>query len=224
MDQRPGVYWRQRPDGRWEYAEAGGHWRLQDSPVEVISQSQAGWRQGPSGWEYLASDGRWYAHQAQRVTKAKGGEFDFHPAGGYVAAAGGVIVAMSSILPWWSASALSITVTRNGYQLGANRGFSPDGVIVLVLGLFLLAVGIGGIAAPYGGDWLRTRGIGIAATIGAGLAFLLMILEIAALNGSVRSDPIASLSYGLWFLGVGAVAGGVGGLMMAVMPRRRPTD
>jgi hypothetical protein len=46
----------------------------------------------------------------------------------------GALVAIGSLLPWEQASTGFVSITRNGFQLGANLSFSTDGLVVMALG------------------------------------------------------------------------------------------
>lgn len=55
---------------------------------------------------------------------------------------GGVIAGVSSFLPWVSGTGPFLSISRNAYELGANDGFSIEGIIVVVLGAIAIIIGI----------------------------------------------------------------------------------
>jgi hypothetical protein len=52
------------------------------------------------------------------------------------------MVAVGSVLPWTEAYIGLETITRNGFALGANHGFSIDGLLFLLDGLLLCYIGL----------------------------------------------------------------------------------
>ena len=64
------------------------------------------------------------------------------PAGAWLAIIGGLLIGISAFLPWLTATALIDHVSRNGFQLGNNFGFSADGVVCIILGVVTVLVGI----------------------------------------------------------------------------------
>jgi hypothetical protein len=55
---------------------------------------------------------------------------------------GGLMVAVGSFLPWTVAYTGFETITRNGFALGANHGFSIEGLLILLDGLLLGYIGL----------------------------------------------------------------------------------
>jgi hypothetical protein len=63
-------------------------------------------------------------------------------AGALITIFGGVLLVVSAFLPWMSAHLLIAPINRNAYQLGANGGFSADGLVLTLLGLVAILIGI----------------------------------------------------------------------------------
>jgi hypothetical protein len=141
-------------------------------------------------------------------------------AGAFIALAGGALLAISGFLPWFTASVLDVSVSRNGMQLGSGGGFSVDGLVVLLLGLEVLLVGIGRLAGFSMPRYLQRSPIvaGAVAAIWTGLD----IPGINNLVNQVRSGSsvvTAAIGFGVFVAIVGGLISILGG---AVLRNTRP--
>ncbi len=168
------------------------------------------WREGPQGLEYLASDGRWYpgAPSPPRPQSRATGR-GLHPAAGWVAVAAGLLLGITAFLPWATADLVFVSIDRNGFQLGYQLGFSPDGFAPLALGLCLVLVGIGILVANQAPEWLRSPGPGIAAITAGAFGLITAIAE----GGSISGSSGYSVGYGLYLMGLAGLGGIVAGIL-----------
>jgi hypothetical protein len=124
---------------------------------------------------------------------------------------GGALMVLGSFLPWDQASAFLIQISRNGMQLGANRGFSVDGLATLLFGIGAVGAGWARLSAGatpriarWSPPWLGLAGIVISGWD---------LHEISNFNNTIKSTIVtASIGYGLWLVLVGSVAVLLGGL------------
>ncbi len=124
---------------------------------------------------------------------------------------GGALMALGSFLPWDQASAFLIQISRNGMQLGANRGFSVDGLATLLFGIGAagagwarLNAGVTPRIARWSPPWLGLAGIVISGWD---------LHEISNFDNTIKSAAVsASIGYGLWLVLVGSVAVLLGGI------------
>jgi len=178
------------------------------------------WREGPQGLEYLASDGRWYPgvpYSARPQRRAA--DRAPHPAAGWVAVASGLLLGITAFLPWATADLVFVTIDRNGFQLGYELGFSPDGFAPLALGLCLVLVGIGILVAKQAPEWLRSPGPGIAAITSGAFGLITAIAE----GGSISGSAGYTVGYGLYLMGVAGLTGVVAGILALTLRRSAGT-
>jgi hypothetical protein len=135
-------------------------------------------------------------------------------AGGWIAVAGGLLLVAASLLPWFTASTVAGSISRNGMQLGKNSSFSIDGVVVLVLGLEVAIVGISRVREFAVPSWAGRSPI-VAGLI-AGYILLVNWSSLDQLVHTVERSGVstASLGMGLYVGVVGALVAIAGGLAM----------
>jgi hypothetical protein len=135
-------------------------------------------------------------------------------AGAFVTLLGGIVLAVSGFLPWFSGHVVGIAISRNGMQLGNDEGFSIDGLLMLLFGLEVIVIGVCRAASVPLPRWLQQSPaiVGIVAAIVA----VLEIPGIENLVNSVRQSSLASASigFGLFVAIFGGVVAFVGGLML----------
>jgi hypothetical protein len=136
---------------------------------------------------------------------------------GWAAALGGVVAAVSGLLPWFTPGDLS----RDAFDVPVEflydyKSTSDSG---LKVGLLLLVLGgAGALLAVLLNDHRWRRGVGIAITVIAGV----YVVQLQRLLGSVPAADRPSL---LSSMGFGVYVALVGGLALAVVPNlRRPVD
>jgi hypothetical protein len=139
-------------------------------------------------------------------------------AGAWIALIGGALLAMSSLLPWFTGSVLGASVSRNGMQLGQGGSFSIDGLLTLLLGLGIVVIGISRLANFPVPSWMQRS------PIVAGLvAVLLVALDIPGINHLVNqvrnasSLATASIGFGVYLAIVGGVIAALGGMALRPM-------
>ena len=125
--------------------------------------------------------------------------------------AGGVIVAVASFMSWISATTILGSVNRSAWQLGSGLSDDGTGPLLLILGLLLASVGwamLGGRARRF-----SRKGIGIVIEV---ILLLLLVIEFKSLtdftNQVGTKYAVASIGFGYWISGVGAVVALVGSI------------
>ena len=123
----------------------------------------------------------------------------------WVLIAAGALVAIGSLLPWEQATSGFVSITRNGFQLGANLSFSTDGLVVMILGVVAAMIGITRLTSRSFPRWLNRSPFVLGAAI---LAFGIFDERSLAntVNGLRSSDStgLFSVGYGVWLV----IAGG----------------
>jgi hypothetical protein len=175
-------------------------------------------RQAPDGqWQELRADGYWYPIGTPNPSAPTAGASTV-PAGGWLAIIAGLIIGISSVLPWVTASVPTETVSRNGFQLGNHFGFSWDGVIAMVLGVITVIIGVVRLTNSSPPRFMARSAI--ATGIGAALIFGNRYGDLQdyarQFNGS--QFVTASVAYGFWLLAVGAGIAIVSGLILRTKP------
>ena len=136
----------------------------------------------------------------------------------------GVLMIVGSFLPWMTATITTFstsaffgptidteTITRNGWQLGADKGFSIDGLLILIFGVITLLIGltrladspmpryvqrssiVTGLAATgimiwatvQVQDFVASRELGIDANVGPGPAVVFVGCFFAVIGGLI---------------------------------------
>lgn len=124
-----------------------------------------------------------------------------------IAALGGALLVVGSLLPWATLSVGAIT--------RSFVGTDGDGIITLVIGAVITLAGISGSDKP------AARASLIAAVLGL-IGFFIMVYKILMLSSTVSDSNSAllhaSLGIGLWVCALGSVFAFSGGLM------RNPAD
>jgi RNA polymerase subunit RPABC4/transcription elongation factor Spt4 len=138
--------------------------------------------------------------------------------------AGGMIAAVSTFMPWISASAiLGLSIYRSAWQLG--NGLSDDGTgpLLLILSLLLACVGWSMLS----GRVTRIRGKGVSFIFEVVL-FALLILEYKSLtdftNQVGTKYVVASVGFGYWICGVGTLVALVGSVKYPRIGRAKADD
>ncbi len=136
-------------------------------------------------------------------------------AGAWITILGGLMLGISGFLPWFTASILGGTISRNGMQLGQGDSFSIDGLIVILLGAATLLIGISRLSGFPVPRWIQRS------PIVTGLAGALVVgSDIPSLNNLVNTVQsqsqlaTASLGYGVYIGMAGAAVAVIGGLML----------
>lgn len=126
--------------------------------------------------------------------------------GGWLAIASGSLIAIGCFLPWVTAQTfLGGSIDRNGFQLGAQLAFSPDGIFGLVIGAVTALLGLCRLNRSAVPAWLAQSPFwpGIGGT-------LFLVAEFAALSQLVATDNklpgiMAAFGVGLWVIAAGVV-------------------
>ncbi len=93
--------------------------------------SQLQWRQSTTGeWQFLGADGYWHPGSGPGGAGTPGAYRRNNDEatgimGGVLAIAGGLLLAVGTLLPW--VRALDGLISRNGFELGANQSITADG-------------------------------------------------------------------------------------------------
>jgi hypothetical protein len=120
---------------------------------------------------------------------------------------------VGGLLPWLTARVDDgTTITRNAFQLGNNYGFSPDGGILILLGVITAVIGITRLTSSAMPKWLQRSPIGTG--VGAVVVGLNRAPSIRDIANQVNNSSLlvhASIGYGLWVTIVaGIIAVGAG--------------
>jgi hypothetical protein len=168
--------------------------------------------QGSGWWE--ASDGRWYPPVDRRppppLPPPPDPTYgDTTPAGAWLAIAGGAMAAIGSLLPWEQIG----TFARNGFQLGAHDSVTFDGPACLILGIVTIVIGITRLTNSAMPRFIQRSTIVTGVLVG-----LVLAGDYSSIHHSVNqitaSGEIASIGYGYWVCGVGAVVAVAGGIVL----------
>jgi hypothetical protein len=126
----------------------------------------------------------------------------------------GALVAIGSLLPWEQASTGFVSITRNGFQLGANLSFSTDGLVVMALGVIAALIGITRLTSRSFPRWLNGSPFVLGAVI---LVFGIVDERSLAntVNGLRSSYPSGaySVGYGIWLVIAGGAIIALAGLL-----------
>jgi hypothetical protein len=208
--------WRQSPDGDWWFRGPDGAWHPGDigpeeRPASDLARPPAAPNWGPgSGTSTLPK-----APPLPPADAVQSSDPSTLAAGAWLAIIAGVLAVVGSFLPWEHFSALFVTVNRNGFQLGANEGFSVDGLIILLLGMVTVIIGITKLTRTVAPRFLQRSSIvtGIAIAVVAAL-------EISPIRQNIRtvenasSAASGSVGFGLWLAIISGVVAVVAGLMI----------
>jgi hypothetical protein len=135
------------------------------------------------------------------------------PAGAWLAIVGGVLISIGSLLPWIAVASV-VSISRNAFQLGANESLTVDGPICILLGIVTLIIGITRLTGSTMPRFIQRSSIITGIAVG-----VLLILDWSGLHDLVNqingtNGAIASIGYGYWVSGVGALVAIVGGLVL----------
>ncbi len=185
-------------------------------------------RQAPDGqWQELRGDGYWYPvgtpwPAATAIPMAPNATTV--PAGAWMAIIAGIIMGVSALLPWLSASAFGQSINRNAFQLGNNYGFSIDGIVAIFLGVVTVVIGIVRLTNSRPPPFLQRSPI-----ITGVFAILVCVNRYSGINNVAKhvvqvsnGEVSDSISYGFWLLGVAGLIAIVSGLILRSQPPAIP--
>jgi hypothetical protein len=126
----------------------------------------------------------------------------------------GALVAIGSLLPWEQASTGFVSITRNGFQLGANLSFSTDGLVVMALGVIAALIGITRLTSRSFPRWLN----GSPFVLGAVILVFGIVDERSLANtvNGLRASYLSgaySVGYGIWLVIAGGAIIALAGLL-----------
>lgn len=184
--------------------------------IEVDESVPLNLRPMPSGYG-RAADGRIYPlgpggpaspTSAAAVVRAPDSTV---PAGGWLAIAGGLILAIGTLLPWVTLGLGNLT--RNGFQMGQNDSVSIDGPLLLTLGVVTVIIGITRLTGTAMPAWIARS------TIWTGLiAGISLWADHSGLQDLVSKAQglqiTAAIGYGYWICAVGAGIAVVAGFVL----------
>lgn len=141
-------------------------------------------------------------------------------AGEWIAAASGVLLAVSLFLPWYTREAArpgSVPGREGSRSFSAWEVFSLVDVLLLVLGMLALGLLIVTAVQP-------TAAVGVAAdallTILAGVIAIVTVIRVLALPGSLQASDFDVARAPFAWIGLGAVLGVLGGTIVAMRDER----
>lgn len=225
--------WRIAPNGERQYLGEDGYWYVatSDSDSTVSPPLPPPPPAPPTGpdaaWAAMAPpkppdpSSTWAAMAAPRQGTEPASTTV--PAGAWLAIIGGLIIAISSLLPWVTASVFTVTLNRNGFQLGNDNSFSVDGVICIILGVVTVLIGIVRLTNSASPRFIQRSAI--VTGIGAGLVYANRYgdLQNFVKGLNAKPDVTASVAYGFWLLAVGAAITFVSGLILHSASRKMST-
>ena len=110
---------RQAPTGEWQYQGDDGYW-YDEAPA--APRQKALWEMDPD------------LYASNEVPPPPGPQSSTLPVGAWFAMLAGILMVVGAFLPWESVQIFSGGgVSRNGFQLGKDLSFSPDGVVCYVI-------------------------------------------------------------------------------------------
>jgi hypothetical protein len=126
-------------------------------------------------------------------------------------------------MPWVTATALGISISRDGFQLGDRDALSFDGPVLLLLGIVTIVIGVSRLTKTAVPRFLQRSSIvtGVAAA-------LVLVNRYPGIHDLVNqvnsSDDLASIGYGFWVCAAGALAAFIGGLVLRSANRQATTE
>ena len=132
----------------------------------------------------------------------------------WVLIAAGALVAIGSLLPWTQATTGFVSITRNGFQLGANLSFSTDGLVAVTLGVTASLIGLTRLTSRSFPRWLNGSPLILGAVI-----LIFGIIDERSLANTVKglraSYPSGaySVGYGIWLVIAGGAVIALTGLL-----------
>jgi hypothetical protein len=192
------------------------------------------WRVTPDGEkQWQGSDGYWYpirdetfmagVQQPVRIVHSQpppiygSSRTNTTPAGGFLAVAAGVAIVIGAFLPWVSLRVGFATVSRNSVQLGANEGFSIDGVVLLGFGVIVAMIGVAALTNSSMPRWLQRSAIvpGIGAVAVCLNRYFPLHSDVAhATSALVGLDGAAAVGYGIYIVAAGGFLAVLSGLIL----------
>jgi hypothetical protein len=213
-----GVHW-------WWNGESWEYWRDDDwvpfpgqfpsGLIEADTTIPVNLRVIPPGY-WRSGDGRLYPlapgtmpHTPAAAPRTHAGSTV--PAGGWFAIVGGGLLTIGPLLPWVTVGLGA--VTRNGFQLGQNDTITPDGPIVLILGIVTIVAGIVRLTGSLMPGWIQRSPV--VTGIGAGLVLWANWSGLQHLVRTIQGAGItAAVGYGYWICAVGAAVAVIAGLVL----------
>lgn len=128
------------------------------------------------------------------------------PGSEWILIIGGVLMMVGSFLPWTHASFDLVRLTRDGLQLGANQGFSIDGLITLVTGVIATLTGLSRTKST-----MLTHGIALLVCADGLIGTVVGLYDLVAAIDYTTSVKLglplvaAGVGYGIWIV----IGGGV---------------
>lgn len=148
---------------------------------------------------------------AQQGTGSASDASSTTPAGGWLAIAGGLLIAVGTFLPWMTFGLG--TISRNGFQLGANDALTAAGPVLAILGIVTVIIGITRLTGTVMPSWLQRSTIvsGLAAGVVVAVNWSGIHQVVENAQGSGIS---AAIGYGYWVCALGAVVAVAAGFVL----------
>jgi len=124
----------------------------------------------------------------------------------------GALVAIGTLLAWMTASAGIISISRNAFQMGDHESMTPDGPIVMVLGLILIGIGVARLTNTSMPRFVQRSPIIAGLGVGVVLGYDYHSIHQWALSIN-SSGALGSIGTGFWVCCVGdalAIAAAIG--------------
>ena len=124
----------------------------------------------------------------------------------------GCIVVLGSLLTWMTATAGIISISRNAFQMGDHESLTPDGPLVMVLGLSLVGIGVAHLTSTSMPRLVQRSPIIVGLGIGLVLGYDYRSIHDWALSLN-SSGALGSVGTGFWVCCVGdalALLAGIG--------------
>ena len=126
--------------------------------------------------------------------------------------ASGALVVLGSLLTWMTATAGIISISRNAFQMGDHESLTPDGPLVMVLGLSLVGIGVAHLTSTSMPRLVQRSPIIVGLGIGLVLGYDYRSIHDWALSLN-SSGALGSVGTGFWVCCVGdalALLAGIG--------------
>jgi hypothetical protein len=184
----PDTRWRQADSGEWQHRADDGYWYPSDPPLSTVMSSERGSAARP--------------HHDPRVAIAA-----------WFALAGGVLMAVSGLLPWATSDELG-GYSVNAYQIDGSSGTA---VILLVIGVVASALAVTHLLSRLDLRflWLTWFGLG-------GLAGVLVFGRYFDVNDWVNNTDGAAFGIGYMVAGFAAALTIASGLLTMAARRKEP--
>jgi hypothetical protein len=140
---------------------------------------------------------------------------DTTPSGAWLAIVGGVLMVIGTVTPWFSDTALGISISRDAFQLGTKDALTFDGPVILLLGIVTIVIGVSRLTRTAPPRFLQRSSIVTAIVVA-----IVLINRYSGIHDLVKqinsgsSLAVASIGYGFWVCAAGAVAALIGGFVL----------